>query len=422
MRNGRVSVLAGAMVAGILAAAGHAHADSGGSRDWSRDWHGAIWDDETWGGVVDAAVGQTVYFHAWGGSESINAYLDWASEVVADRYDIDLRHVRVSNTADVVGTVLAEKAAGRDDDGAVDLVWINGENFAAMKENGLLGEPFAFNLPNFAYVDPAQKPTVVEDFTIPTEGLESPWGMAQLVFMVDTAIESTPPRSVEDLLTYLRANPGWFTYPQPPDFLGTTFLKQALIELTDDPGVLHEPVQSDAQFADVTEPLWSYLDDLHPLLWRDGAVFPSSGPALIPLLDDREIVLAFTFNPREASAAIENDELPDTVRTFVFDGGTLGNSHFVAIPYNSGAREAAMVVANFLLSPEAQARKDDPTQWGDPTVLSMDLLNSEDRALFEGLPRGVATLAPDDLGAQVPEPHPSWTDGLESAWAERYAR
>ena len=41
-----------------------------------------------------------------------------------------------------------------------------------------------------------------------------------------------------------------------------------------------------------------------------------------------------------------------------------------------------MVVANFLLSPEAQLRKQDPAVWGDPTVLAMDKLDPADRQLL----------------------------------------
>ena len=54
-----------------------------------------------------------------------------------------------------------------------------------------------------------------------------------------------------------------------------------------------------------------------------------------------EVDIAFAFNPAAASNAIAAGELPDTVRSFVFDGGTIGNTHFVAIPFNSGAPEAA---------------------------------------------------------------------------------
>src|SRR5690349_13833441 len=81
----------------------------------------------------------------------------------------------------------AEKAAGRDSGGSVDLVWINGENFRAMRQQGLLYGPFAADLPNFRYVDTEGKPTTLVDFTIPTEGYESPWGMAQFVLFYDGA-------------------------------------------------------------------------------------------------------------------------------------------------------------------------------------------------------------------------------------------
>ena len=59
-----------------------------------------------------------------------------------------------------------------------------------------------------------------------------------------------------------------------------------------------------------------------------------------------------------------------TVRTFVLDKGTIGNASFVAIPYNSGSSEGAIVVANFLMSPEAQARAQDPNILGYGTVLN----------------------------------------------------
>ena len=382
---------------------------------------GARADDAGWDAVLERARGQTVFFNAWGGSQQINDYIAWAAWQIQDRYGVELRHTKVADTADVVSRILAEKTAGRTDGGSVDLVWINGENFAAMKRNGLLGAPFTDDLPNFALVDTDGKPTTLVDFTVPTDGLESPWGMAQMVFVYDTARLDDPPTSMPALLAHLEANPGRFTYPLPPDFLGTTFLKQALIELADDREPLLQPVE-DADFAAVTAPLWDYLDALHPHLWRGGQTFPTSSGATFQMLDDGEIDITYTFNPGAASSAIEDGRLPDTVRTYVLSGGTLGNTHFVAIPFNSSAREGAMVVANFLLSPEAQLRKEDPRIWGDPTVLSMDRLTDADARAFADLPRGIATLAPEALGRPQLEPHASWTGALESEWLTRYGQ
>ena len=376
-------------------------------------------DPRDWPAVLAEAEGQTVWWHAWGGDPRINAYIDWAGEQVAERHGVAVRHVKLADTADAVARVLAEKAAGRDAGGAVDLIWINGENFASMKANGLLFGPWAEALPNWALVDVAGKPAVTADFTVPTEGLEAPWSMAQLVFYHDAARLPDPPRDMAALLDWAKANPGRFAYPQPPDFLGSTFLKQALYGLIDDPAPLLRPVEA-ADYAAVTQPLWDWLDALTPHLWRGGAAYPQNGPRLRQLMADGEIDLAFAFGAGEASAAIASFELPPTVRSYSPAGGGVGNASFVAIPYNASAKAGAMVLANFLLSPQAQARKQDPAHWGAATVLDVAALPPEDRARFDAIDLGPATLSPEELGPALPEPHPTWMVRLERDWAARY--
>ncbi len=381
----------------------------------------ALWadtDPADWDAVTAAARGQTVYWHAWGGSTTTNDFIAWVGSRVAEDHGVTLEHVKLTDTADAVTRVLTEKQAGEDADGAVDLIWINGANFAAMKEAGLLYGPWAEALPNWALVDVDGK-TVQTDFTVPTEGYESPWAMAQVVFMHDTADGIDPLPDMAALLDWAQANPGRFTYPQPPDFLGTTFLKQALLELAADPAALSAAPDA-ATFAAVTAPLWDWLDALTPALWREGRAYPQSGPAQLQLMNDDEISLAISFSPGEASTAIANFQLPETVRTFVLDGGTIGNASFVTIPYNSGSKEGAMVVANFLMSPEAQVRAQNPEILGYGTVLDMAKLSEADRAAFEALPLGPATLTPAELGTVLPEPHPAWATMLAEEWQRRY--
>lgn len=373
-----------------------------------------------WNEVVEAARGQTVHFNAWGGSAQINGYIAWVGERVAERHGIRLVHVKLADTADAVARVVAEKTAGRNSGGSVDLIWINGENFAAMKRAGLLHGPWVEQAPNFRHVDVQGKPTTTVDFTVPTDGLEAPWGMAQFVFFHDTAHLATPPRTLAALEDWIIREPGRFTYPQPPDFIGTTFMKQALVGLVADRTVLAKPVDA-VDAAALSAPLWAWLDRIRPSLWQDGQTYPQSGPALQRLLADGEVSMAMAFNPAEASAAIAAGTLPDTVRTSTLDGGTLSNTHFVAIPFNAAGKEAAMVVADFLMSPEAQAHKKDPRVWGDFTVLDVAALPPADRRRFADLPLGIATLSPEQLGPALAEPHPSWSAWLEAEWERRYA-
>jgi len=375
-----------------------------------------------WSSVVEAAKGQEVYFNAWGGAPNINAYIAWVGERVEAEYGLKLVHVKLDDTANAVNRVVTEKAAGRNEGGSVDLIWINGENFASMKRQSLLiDQNWSEQLPNYQYADIAGKPTLTYDFTVPVDGQESPWGMAQLTFYYDSAWLETPPTSLEDLALWVEKNPGRFTYAAPPNFIGTTFLKQVLYGTIADQSLLRAPVV-EADFDEVTAPLWAYLDRLKPNLWRSGEVYAADTTQLKNLLADGEIGIAMTFNPGEASSAINAQELPDTVRSFVLDYGSMGNSHFVTIPYNANAKEGAMVVANFLLSAEAQARKADENVWGDPSVLDINALPAEGKAMFDALQRGPATLAADEFGATLLEPDATWAVKLEEEWANRYVR
>ena len=368
-----------------------------------------------WTETEAEARGRTVYFNAWAGSEAINAYIAWVAAELKSRHDVTLIHVKIADAAEVVRRVRDEVRAGTAE-GSVDLVWINGENFRAMKQDGLLFGPFAEGLPNFALVDTAGKPTTRIDFAEATEGLESPWGMAQLTFFADGARLATPPAAMIELADLAKASPGRITYPAPPDFHGTTFVKQVLIETIADRSQL--PLSVDRpQVEAATKPMFAFLDALHPHLWREGKQFPQSQAQLKQMLADGEALMALTFNPNEPANLVAAGELPDTTIAWQHRDGTIGNTHFVAIPVNARAKAAAQVTANFLLSPEAQARKANLKVWGDPTVLDLSKLSAADKALFpsQALPGSVKDPAP-----AIPEPHGSWVPLIEALWLERY--
>ncbi|MGL4626927.1 MAG: ABC transporter substrate-binding protein [Plesiomonas shigelloides] len=371
-----------------------------------------------WAQTEQQARGQTVYFNAWGGSDSVNRYLQWAAEQVQRQYGITLKQVKITDAADVVQRIRAEKQAGKKHNGSVDLLWVNGENFHHLKQEGLLYGPWAEHLPNWALVDKS-KP-VTTDFSVPTEGLEAPWGLAQLTFIADRATTPTPPQSAAELLEFARRHPGQVTYPLPPDFHGVTFLKQLLLELAPNPAVLQQPVTPE-QFAVATAPLWAYLDQLHPLAWRQGRSFPASAAAMNNMLADGELLLSLTFNPNEAASLVRQQQLPPSAYGFGFRAGTIGNVHYLAIPFNASAKAAAQVVANFLLSPAAQRHKADLAVWGDPSVLTSHALAS---ATSDATAKSAAvesqTTAKSAAVPVLPEPHVSWVEPLEKAWLQRY--
>ncbi|AMJ63207.1 ABC transporter substrate-binding protein [Bosea sp. PAMC 26642] len=376
-----------------------------------------------WPTILDKARGQTVYFNAWAGDERTNSFIAWAGEEVKKAFGITIEHVRLRDTSEAVTRVVAEKQAGRDSGGSVDLIWINGPNFLAMKNQKLLYGPYTEALPNWAYVDTTKKRSNIVDFTVPVDGLATPWRMAQVVYVYDNARSSRAslPYSTQDMVAWAKTNPGRLTHPNIRNFLGSTFLKQALYELAPNPEIL-DGIADDNVFAAMTAPLWAWYDEIRPSLWRQGREFPETGPAQRQLFVDGEIDFYISFSPADAATGIANKQLPTSARVFVLKRGTIGNTSFVAIPYNAAHAEAAMVVSNFLLEPATQGRAQNPRNMGNFTVLDLDKVPQDKRSLF-ARPDGVPALPTNaELGTVLPEPHPSWMTRITAEWEKRYVR
>ena len=373
-------------------------------------------DERRWEDIVAEARGQTVDWFMWGGSPAVNAYVNgYLATQLKARYDITLRQGPVKDIAEVVSKLVIEKQAGKKSGGYVDLMWINGENFRTCKRNDLLYGPFADQLPNQRLVN-WERPSVYNDFGEPVDGFESPWGSAQVVMIYDTARVPQPPRSVEALIRWVRNHPGRFAYPAPPDFTGSVFVRHIFYHVSGGAQRWQAPFDQ-AEFNQAAADTYRVLRELAPFLWREGQTYPESPVRMNTLLADGEVDFSFSYHQAEASRNIIDGLFPDTVRTYVFDEGTIANTHFVAIPFNASDTAGAMVVANFLLSPEAQLEKADPDVWGDFPAIDPSHLPAEWQERFKQQARGVATLDDATLQShQLPEPPSEILIQLEKGW------
>ncbi len=368
--------------------------------------------------VIKKADNTTVRFVMWGGSSSINKWVDtYVASEVKKRYNITL--VRVPADASVfVNKLLSEKNSGSVK-GSMDLLWINGENFKNAKEKGLLWGPVSDKLPNYNdFVDPA---TVQSDFGFPVDGYEVPYGRAQFVFEYDSAKVTDVPDSYAKLKEWVAKNPGKFTYPQPPDFTASAFIRQVFYASTG--GHKQYAGAFNKMVFDKNKTSWlKYLSDISPYLWNNGKNYPRDIAALDTLFERGEVLINMSYHQADAQNRVLSGRYPATVKTFVMKEGSIYNTHFTAIPFNSGNKEGAMVVANFLLSPEAQLSKNDPANWGDFTVLDLKKLSDENRRKFAALDLGKPTLPLDVLEKYaVPEITSEYVEALEKEWENTFS-
>jgi len=366
-----------------------------------------------WSAATSQAQGQTVSLWMWGGDPQANAYVDDVLAPAVAAEGVTLKRVPVADTQDALNRILSEQQADREQDGAVDLVWVNGENFRTGQQSSAWLCQWTDLLPNLALTDP-QDPLLSSDFGVPVDGCEAPWHKAQFTLVYDSADVANPPTSFDELEKWIADNPGRFTYPAPPDFTGSAFVRQALIESSSSTALDLKADEPDKQSV---KTLMDRLESWSPNLWRKGATYPKDIAQLDRLFADDQVSFTMTYGPATLDALVKKGTFPTTTRVLPLDSGTLGNASFLAIPANSGNVAGAMVVANAALSPEQQAAKADPQTWGQFTVLDTERLSKEQRSLFDKLP--VSKIVPSfrtlnkNADAELPA---VWVPVLERQW------
>jgi len=340
-------------------------------------------DGASWKEIESAARGTRVYMMMWMGDTFINRFMKgYVKEELRETYDIDLEVIS-GQGSQIVTSLMTELEAGSATS-ASDLVWINGETFYQLRQLDALYGPFADELPNSAYVDFSNR-FIGRDFQQTIDGYESPWGNVQFVMIYDSLRVVSPPANRIELARWVKRHPGRFTFDS--SFTGMTFLKGLLISFAGGPDELSGPFDEDA-YSRASGKLWRYLEELRPYFWKQGETYPSSVARLHQLFLNGEIDFSMSNNDAEAENKVLQGLFPSTVRAYIMDEGSIQNSHYVGIPRLSGNKAGALVVANFLLSFEAQLKKSDPSVWGDGTVLDMDLLTDSMRLAFKDVRSG----------------------------------
>lgn len=371
---------------------------------------------QPWEKVVETARGGEVNWFLWGGSDNINKYVtEYIGGVLKKDFDITLNRVGLTDTVEAVNIVLGEKESGVNDKGSVDMIWINGENFRTMKQGGLAYCGYTDTLPNNKLVN-WNNPAIANDFGVPVDGCEVPWSKAQFAFAYDTARTENPPRSIGELIEWVKANPGQFTYAAPPDFNGSVFVRHVFYHAAGGVDKLLGDFDQ-AKFDEVSAKTWKILNDMEPYLWREGKTYPTSINAMEQLFANSEVALYFNYEPAGVGLNIENGTFPPTVKGYGLSDGTIGNTNYTIIPFNSPNKAAALVLQNVLLSGAAQYEKAKPEVWGTAAAIEVSRTDADTQAKFGALKTHPAVVPAAELAKNaLPELQASWISAIEKGW------
>ncbi len=213
---------------------------------------------------------------------------------------------------------------------------------------GLLAEVTAAKVPNLANVDPK---------VVAAGGRGAiPYRASSVLLAYDPAKVPNPPGTIDELLAWIKANPGKFTYNSPKSGgSGGAFVTTVLDSKV--PAADREKMTTGYQ-KDLEKdwaPGWEILRGLNQYVYQKG-VYPNGNNQVLQLLSSGQIVMAPVWSDQfisgQASGTIPKTFKVQQLKNPSFTGG----ASYVGVTKASKSQDAAFQLANFMLTPEEQAK------------------------------------------------------------------
>lgn len=363
--------------------------------------------------IVKTAEGTTVNFYGYGGDEVMNKWFDsYVIPQMKEKYNITVKRTGM-NIDEIMNMMLSDKQAGNTE-GNIDVVWINGENFKTAKESNLLLGSFTDKLPSYNNYVNTESEDVTTDFGVSTDGMEAPWGKSQFTVVYDSNRKSRNITDSESLKDFVKSNPGKFTYPVVSDFTGSAFVRNIIYDIVGYEKVSSLPEDKE-KVKEAIQPAIDYLNEIKSYLWNEGKTYPADLSQLDNMYSDGEVDATMTYNCNSIRGKIDTGEFRDSSKITEFKNGNITNVHFLSMPFNTQNQEGAMVLIDFLMSPEAQASKTFTENWGDATVLDMDKLSDTEKKEFSSDSVVIEKSVPEPSAGMVSIIEEIWTDEVLNA-------
>ena len=222
---------------------------------------------------------------------------------------------------------------------------------------------------------------VPPDFVKAGAGGGIPYRGSSVLLAYNPAKVTNPPKTLDDLLAWIKAHKGQFTYNSPKSGgSGSSFVTTVLDKyLTAD-----EQQKLRTSYAKDLEAKWdkgfAELKSLNPYVYQSG-VYPNGNSQVLQLLSGGSISMAPVWSDQFISGQ-KNGQIPATIKAMQISNPSFtGGAAYLGIPKNSPNKDAAIKLANYVLTPEAQdviAK----TIAGYP-VIPLDKLPADTQAIFK---------------------------------------
>lgn len=216
------------------------------------------------------------------------------------------------------------------------------------------------------------------------EGRGAPYRGSSVLIAYDSKTVKNPPTTMPELMSWIKAHPGKFTYNSPNSGGAGYAFAQTVLDLNMSPDVTNKML-FDSNYSTALEKNWDkgwkVLKGLKPYVYHH--VYPNGNQAVLDLLNKGQIEMTPAWSDQSLSA-LSSGLLPKTVKLQQITNPALtGSAVYLGVPVNSPNKQAVFKLLNYLLEPDVQAKVVNAVQ-GYPGIESKNLPASV-QAKFKGL-------------------------------------
>lgn len=264
----------------------------------------------------------------------------------AGKYEVELNFMLNGTGTQTLTDMLAAASKAGQTDTDYDLVDLGGDDLSKVVSQ--IGEEAFVKLddskiPNAEGVD--AESSVAADYVQPYRG-------TTVVLAYDSEKVANPPKTWDELVDWMKANPGRFAYNTPgTGGAGDSFARTSVYNFMDEEAITSD----DAKWEENWDDGFKYLADLHQYMYTSGGsiVYPNKNQGTLDLLNQGEIDMCPNWADMVLSQRAEGT-LKDTIKITQLDPALTGSFQSLAIPTFGSNEEGAYAFINYMLSESAQ--------------------------------------------------------------------
>ena len=342
--------LAGALALSLAACGG-----SGDSGNKTTEAAGGA--TEAAGGATEAAGGgsssgaETVTLWATG-SDNVRAVYESliadfnANSEYKDKYQAQLQFMLSGTGTQSLTDMLAAAYKANQKDTDYDLIDLSGDDLSKMVS--LIGEE-AFlpldetKIPNRGNI--AAKSSLAADYVQPYRG-------TTVILAYDSEKVPEPPKTMDELVEWMKANPGRFAYNTPgTGGAGDSFVRTSVYNFLPAEAI----VSDDEKWVEQWDEGFEFLKSIHQYMYSSGGsiVYPNKNQGTLDLLNQGEIDMCPNWADMVLSQRAAGT-LKDTIKITQIDPSFTGSLQSLAVPTFGSHEEGAYAFINYMISQPAQ--------------------------------------------------------------------